>query len=687
MKKRSTKGRALFYTRDSGGQHENTPGEYVRWAALRARELGLSFGGTPEMIEAMIRGGASRDGDLFLDYGVSGNVLSRDGLNALLCEAASDLTVSHVLIPRRDRLARPDHPVDGVKLEYSLRERGITLVFMDRVCLPVPAGQRPDIGELISTIVDYDKSGKDRRELAQKILYAQLGLASLGYSVGGRPRYGFRRWLAREDGTAVRQLHDGERVRMARHHVVWLPGPEEELAVIRRILEMLETMPASRVAAQLTREGVPTPDHGRLRTDRGVKHLTSGVWHQSVVVGIARNPLVAALVAYGRRSMGDQLRFGAQGPRPLEEADYRPDGKPKVVHNPDTGLVVTPAPVAFEPIIDPERRLKLLGVLDQRAGTQRGKPRSREPGKNPLGTRVFDMNCTWPMYRGRYKGSFRYTCGLYQQTDAQKCDHNHIDGPAAVRFVLGCIRQRLLAPGLLKKLEARLAQIAIAELADDRPAKEIRSKQDALAGVKVQLEKVSRNMALADTPDQRTATAVVFEELRGQLQKLEAELQILEKASPRPTDPQAEVAKAMALVRRLADLGQDEENYAAIGEVFAGVNARLFLRFAKVEQGKRKLNRAAGGVVTFGNAPPPIAMYTGPTARVKVKGPAGVSAGPGGHEPHVPPEPIDPGREGDSLGNVCRGDWIRTSDLLNPIQEAWSVNSSENTSLSRLAAF
>jgi hypothetical protein len=35
----------------------------------------------------------------------------------------------------------------------------------------------------------------------------------------------------------------------------------------------------------------------------------------------------------------------------------------------------------------------------------------------------------------------------------------------------------------------------------------------------------------------------------------------------------------------------------------------------------------------------------------------------------------------------CRGDWIRTSDLLNPIQGEWRVNSSENTSLSRLAAF
>ncbi len=29
MSKRSNKGRALFYTRDSGGRHEMTPGQYL----------------------------------------------------------------------------------------------------------------------------------------------------------------------------------------------------------------------------------------------------------------------------------------------------------------------------------------------------------------------------------------------------------------------------------------------------------------------------------------------------------------------------------------------------------------------------------------------------------------------------------------------------------------------------------
>lgn len=109
-----------------------------------------------------------------------------------------------------------------------------------------------------------------------------------------RSLYGFRRWLVKEDGTTVRQLADGEHVRMSGHHVVWLPGPEEELAIIRRVLTMLIDQPASRVAATLTAEGVPPPDAGRERTDHGVRHATSGVWHANTVTNIARNPLLVA---------------------------------------------------------------------------------------------------------------------------------------------------------------------------------------------------------------------------------------------------------------------------------------------------------------------------------------------------------------------------------------------------------
>jgi hypothetical protein len=610
MSRRQQAGRALFYTRDSGGRHEMTPTEYVAWARRRADELGLRFDGTPEAITSMIRDGCARRGDLFLDYGVAGNVLTRAGLNALMQEVVTCPDVSHILIPSRDRLARPDDPVDAVRLENALRTSGVTLVFMDRVVPPLEKGQRRDIGELIVALVDYDKSGKDRRELAEKMVYAQIRLARLGFSTGGRPPYGFRRWLARDDGTPVRALADGERVRMAGHHVVWLPGPEEEIAVIRRIVTMLQSMPATRVAAALTAEGVPTPDQGRTRTDRGSKHVTAGVWRQSVVTGIARHPLIAALVTYGRRSMGDQARFAPDGPRPLEESDRGAGGQPKVVRNPEEVQITQPSPAGFQPIVDPERQRQLVALLDQRGGTQRGKPRSHDPARNPLGARVFDMNCTRPMYRTPYAGAFRYTCGLYMQSHGQRCAHNHIDGPTAVRFLLSCVRQRVLAPRALAKLEARLRERAQQEAAGDVAAQALRSREAALAALRAQLERVRRNLALAETPEQYRAVAAQFEDFTRQEKALQEEIDALRRQAGQGTDVQAEVSAALALLRRLTEWAAQAEDYVAVTELFRQVNVRLFARFQRVPveqvgrgRGDVRDQRPAGGVVRRADGP------------------------------------------------------------------------------------
>ena len=673
MKNRREKGRALFYTRDSGGKHESTPSEYVLWAQRQADELGVEFRGTPEGIEAMIRDGQPVDEDLFLDFGVQGHILSRDGLNALIETASSSPEVSHILIPRRNRLARPNDPLDGINLENVLRRMGVTIVFMDRICLPLKRGKRPDISEIIVAAVDYDRSAEDRRELAQKVIFAQLHLAKRGYSTGGRPPYGFRRWLVREDGALVRELAEGERVRMRGHHVVWLSSKGAEWVVIRRILEMLEVMPGSRVAAILTNESVPTPDHDRHRTDKGVRHRTSGVWHQSMIISIARNPLLLAVVEHGRRSMGDQLRSTPDGPRELEDTDYREDSdKPKVIRNPEGSRITAPA--KFDALVDVERHGQLLAKLDERGATQRGKPRSRDPNRNPLGCRVFDMNCGWPMYRETYRSNnvdtFRYKCGLYQQSHGAKCSHNHVDGPTAARFVLSCVRQRVLPPQRLQKLENRIRQLAAAEEQDRGVKQELACKRAELSEVEAQRGQASQNLARAKTDEQYEAISVVFDQLSEQASSIQAEIDVAEGQLNTASDADAAVEVAMNIIHQLAELARTSEDLGAARDLFELLNARLFLRFHQVKVKKRTLNKLASGVVTFGEAPPPIDIYEGPTSRRKIKGPAAkFAAGPNeGDSPPPTRSSTGSGEEGKSLGNVSRGDWIRTSDLLTPSQ-------------------
>ncbi len=656
--KRPQTGRGLFYTRDSGGKHETTPAEYVRWARGKAEELHLSFNGTPDDINAMIGAGESHRGDLFLDFDIAGDILSRPGLNRLLAEIKNDPTVSHVMIPRRDRLARPEDPLDAMVLEASIRRNGVSVVFMDRTLPPLTHGSGHKFEDQMMSLIDYHHAEKEASDLGEKMIFSQIALARAGYSIGGRPPYGFRRWLVKIDGSVVRQLAEGERVRQHGHHVVWLPVADDhpEMIVIRRILQMLVTIPASRVAATLTTEGIPSPDAGRRRKDNKIVHQVSGVWHQSTIVNIARNKLLIAVCSAGRRSMGKKFRYTPDGPRELEASDFRPDGKPKVIQNSATRRMI--APGHFDPVVPLDQHQELQAILDQRGSTQLGKPRSRDPSMNPLGGRAFDMNCGWSLYHVPYNGSFRYSCGFYMQSHGAECSHNHVDGPTATRFVMACLKQRLLAPTAMAKLEAKLRQLAEQERVDPGINADTKANQAALEQVERNLSKADRNLALAENEDDHRAIAAVRSELRKEKSILEEKLAST-RATARPTsNMEAEIEAALSAVARLPDMVADASQLAMIGDAFRIADVKMFIAFKPTTLKKRTVNKVSHGVVNFGAVPPPIALYRGPTSRRAIQLSSAATVAAGSEGDITPPNRGDHGREGKSLGNVNRGDRI-----------------------------
>lgn len=648
MTKRSQIGRALFYTRDSEGRSEQAPSEYVEWAIKQASELGLRFDGKAATINAMIQNGNSVAGDIFLDYGISGNIMSRQGLDALIDVAKRDTEVSHILIPRRDRLSRPDEPTDAVKLETSLRRLGVTVVYMSTVCPPLGPRQRVDIGDQVLAMIDFDRAGRDRRDLAQKIIHAQISLAKKGFSTGGDPPYGFRRWLVNDAGEPSRELERGESVRMRNHHVVWIPSQTEELDVIRRILEMLIDHSANRIAKILTDEGIPSPGAGRSRTDNGVRHKVSGRWYANTVTYIARNQLLRAVVEHGRRSFGDQLRLTPDGPRELTDNDIcKTRDKPRVIKNSSDNLIVTDAP--FDPVVDLAEHDKVLKILDERGKTQRGKPRSRDPNRNLLGCRVFDMACGWPMYRVPYKGAYRYKCGLYQQTCGDKCRHNHVDGLTAARFALSCIRQRLLSPSLLPKLEARLKQLASESSSDDKATSDLRRRRSELARIESELADVTKNLARAKSDAQYKVISAEFERLLVEQQAAKQELESLKWQSQVSSSGQDQVELTMNLVRELSLLAERADGAEAVRQIFDLVDVKLYLQFQEVRPKKRVINKLVSGVITFGAAKPPVEIYQGATAREKVRAVD--------EDNDLPPKETNSSSgESKSLGNVSRDD-------------------------------
>lgn len=98
---------------------------------------------------------------------------------------------------------------------------------------------------------------------------------------------------------------------------------------------------------------------------------------------------------------------------------------------------------------------------------------------------------------------------------------------------------------------------------------------------------------------------------------------------------------------------KSDDGLAAAKELFQTTDARLFLSFQQVRQGKRELNRLKRGVVVFGNGEDPIEKYSGPTTPDKLK-----RKSPAVRENKKAPKTTNSGEEAKSLRNANRDDRI-----------------------------
>ena len=243
-------------------------------------------------------------------------------------------------------------------------------------------------------------------------------------------------------------------------------------------------------------------------------------------------------------------------------------------------------------IIDDEHSDQLSQILDARAGTQAGKPRSRNP--KPLGVRIFDMNCRWPMYRIPYRDSFCYKCGLYMQSQPHQCPHNWVDGPMAIN--------------------------ANASQQSGRHEKALATRKKELANVRQQVANAKRNAALAESRELFQEISGIYEELKAREAQLTLEIAKSETSSQSSDAMKQAIESAIESVKQFPTQAEDPDNLGAIGELFHSANLQMFLKFHRVQIKNRVLNKLDLGILTMGDAPLPIKKYDGPTGRDALKG-------------------------------------------------------------------
>ncbi len=204
----------------------------------------------------------------YRDEGKSGlTVDRRKGLKQLLADVlVTGVPFSAVLVYDVSRWGRFQNTDQAAYYDYTCRMHGIEVVYT--------AEQFANDGTPFAAILKSLKramAGEYSRELSVKCRAGQARLVKNGYKMGGSALYGTRRLVVDERGAPRTILQAGERKSIQSDHVVLVPGPEHEVAMVRRIFKMFNEgqVNVAEIVRTLNEEG--------LKTHQGVPFRRAGV--------------------------------------------------------------------------------------------------------------------------------------------------------------------------------------------------------------------------------------------------------------------------------------------------------------------------------------------------------------------------------------------------------------------------
>jgi DNA invertase Pin-like site-specific DNA recombinase len=168
----------------------------------------------------------------YSDEARSGLVIDRrDALKQLIEDVRSgnaDFRV--ILVYDVSRWGRFQDPDEAAYHEFTCKRAGIRVIYC--------AEQFEDDGSPYSAAFKAMKraaAADYSRELSVKVFNGQCRLIDLGYRLGGAAGFGLRRQLVDQKGAAKGILARGEWKSIATDRVVLIPGPPDELDIVRRI--------------------------------------------------------------------------------------------------------------------------------------------------------------------------------------------------------------------------------------------------------------------------------------------------------------------------------------------------------------------------------------------------------------------------------------------------------------------
>jgi len=210
----------------------------------------------------------------YCDAGKSGiTTKGRNGLKSLLADVLSGAArFNTILVLDVSRWGRFQDPDEAAHYEFICKAAGIQVIYCAEVFERGPTGS---IVKQLKRVM----AGEYSRELSAKVRRGKWRQAESGHALGGVVPFGFRRQVVNSDGTLGAVLKPGERKGRPDQEVVYVPGPPEELQVLRTIFRLYVKgrVPPVEIAARLNKLGMTWKDGASWNKDRVHKALNCGL--------------------------------------------------------------------------------------------------------------------------------------------------------------------------------------------------------------------------------------------------------------------------------------------------------------------------------------------------------------------------------------------------------------------------
>lgn len=221
----------------------------------------------------------------YVDAGKSGlNIDGREGLRALISDVVSgNADFSVVLAYDISRWGRFQDADESAYYEYQCKRAGVRVEYCAE-----PFENDGSMGSDIQKMLKRKMAGEYSRELSVKVFAGQCRLIELGFRQGGPAGFGLRRQLVDEKRERKALLGRLEHKSIQTDRVILVPGPPEEIAVVREIYRHFveDGRCEGEIAAALNEQGIRT-DLGRPWTRGAVhqllineKYIGNNVWNR-----------------------------------------------------------------------------------------------------------------------------------------------------------------------------------------------------------------------------------------------------------------------------------------------------------------------------------------------------------------------------------------------------------------------